>query len=241
MVTLLDNIILGLCPREDLNSMSEQKRQQIASLMDSENCSDADLDLLISNSEMRTLWSRFHLVRDVLTNDAPKVVDPHLSNRIYSMILKEPALLIPSARKARKVSWINELPSNIRTWGEQASGFAIAASVTAIMVFGVQTLNTPNPQDATKSAITAIELLEVDDLQITEQQEYSKLQKELLDFTRQSSQYGLQSMTPYVSTVNHKVTVPLTLFKPNYGSILDKSSQDEKTAADAENEVESEK
>ena len=199
--------------------MNEQKRQSVSNLMDNEMSSDAEINELVRNPEMRSIWSRYHLVRDLLQGEVPEAIDPQLEARIYSAIKNEPALLVPSARQ-QVSSWT----SNVRTWTEQATGFAIAASVTAIMVFGVQTLNKPLTPTIDNSAITSLQLLNVDTSLIADQTEYSKSQEFLLELTRKDSLYGLQYMTPYVSVVNYSVPVKLKPTSDNVYYNLDKKS-----------------
>jgi len=188
--------------------MNEQKRQNIASIMDDEYSSELEIEELISDPEMRSVWSRFHLVRDVIQGDIPKVIDPQLDSRIYAAIQNEPALLVPSARHK-----LSDWRATMKSWAEQATGFAIAASVTALMVTGVQTLNTPiTPTPSIdNSAITSLQLLEVDSTLIAEHTdtEYTPNQELLIELTRMQSHYGLHNMTPLVSVVNYSIPVVL--------------------------------
>ncbi len=210
--------------------INKQKQQTVADIIDFDSdidsnndvVSSADLDELVNDSEMRSIWSRYHLVNDLIKGEVPKSIDLQLDKRIFNLIQQEPTLLVPNVRRQQreqgkdgqlKPAKVASIATSIRDWTEQATGLAIAASVTAIIVFGVQTLNTPTQQT---SAITSLELLELDNLPIAEQSEHTQLQENLLDFTKQSSRYGLQNISPFVNVVSHSVTVPLTLFKPNY-------------------------
>ncbi|MCP3674024.1 MAG: hypothetical protein GY829_06090 [Gammaproteobacteria bacterium] len=184
--------------------MTEQKRQNVAAIMDDEYASNAEIEALVSDPEMRSIWSRFHLVRDVIQGDVPEVINPQLNSRIFKAIQDEPALLVPSARR-EVMTW----PKIIKGWSEQVTGFAIAASVTAMMVLGMQSLNTPEDIGIDNSAITSLELLNVDSSLIADETEYSVDQELLIEFTRQQSLYGLHDMSPLVSVVNY--TVPIKL------------------------------
>ncbi|MFT5451631.1 MAG: negative regulator of sigma E activity [Enterobacterales bacterium] len=213
--------------------MTEQKRQLVSRLMDDLSAQDAvsdqDMDQLINDSETRSIWSRFHLVSDIIKGDAPETIALDFEQRVQSAISNEPTLLVPSARNKKSNVETQKTPSfiveNIRDWAQQATGLAIAASVTAVMVLGVQALNSPQTTQISNSAITSLELLEVDNLQIAEESNYSELQENLLDYTRASSQYGLQFLKPQVSVVNHSVTVPLILIKSNFDSLLEESKK----------------
>ena len=195
---------MGGARNEDLENMTEHKRQNVAAIMDNEHASDTEIEALVNDPEMRSIWSRFHLVRDVIQDELPNVIDPQLHSRIYSAIQDEPALLVPSARREIK-TWRDTMKS----WAEQATGFAIAASVTAVMVIGMQTLNTPVTPGIDNSAITSLELLNVDNSLIADETEYSDDQELLIEFTRRQSLYGLHDMSPLVSVVNY--TVPIKL------------------------------
>jgi len=201
--------------------MNQDKFLHIAEIIEDDAASNSDVERLISDSEMRSIWARYHLVSDLIKGEVPREIDLLLNDNIMRAIQAEPTILAPSNLAANNDDSDNEIePSNVvsiggfvRNWAEQATGFAIAASVTIAIVFGVQSMNVPQePQ----SAITAIELLEADNLQITEHVAHTPLQENLIDFSRSTSRYGLQRMTPFVSAVNYSVTVPLTLFKPNY-------------------------
>ncbi|MFT5520042.1 MAG: negative regulator of sigma E activity [Enterobacterales bacterium] len=213
--------------------MTVQKRQLVARLMDDlsnqDNVSDQDVEQLINDSETRSIWSRFHLVSDIIKGDAPEAITLDFDQRVQSAISNEPTLLVPSARNKKSNVKTQKAPSfvvaNIRDWAQQATGLAIAASVTAVMVLGVQALNSPQTTQMPHSAITSLELLEVDNLQIAEESDYSQLQENILDYTRTSSQYGLQFLKPQVSVVSHSVTVPLTLIKSNFDSLLEESKK----------------
>jgi len=184
--------------------MIEKKQQYVSDIMDDVMDSDTDVDTLISDPEMHSIWSRYHLVRDVLQGDLPEAIDPEMDARIAMAIQSEPTLLVPDARNQ-----VASIGSQVKNWAEQATSFAIAASVMAIMIFGAQTLNTPESVKIDNSAITSLELLNVNNTLIADKTQYTDIQELLLDHTRNVSLYGLQYLTPYVSTVNH--TIPVIL------------------------------
>ena len=93
------------------------------------------------------------------------------------------------------------------------------------MIIGVQTLNTPVPA-TDNSAITSLQLLNVDSSLIADQAEYTDIQESLLEYTRSNSLYGLQYMTPFVSVVNHSVQVKLKPTSDHVYYNLDKKPDD---------------
>jgi len=202
--------------------MVEQKRQYVSAIMDDIISSETDVEDLISDPEMRSIWSRFHLVRDIIQGDLPEVIDPEMDIRIAQAIQDEPVLLVPSARNQ-----VATLGANVRNWAEQATSFAIAASVMALMIFGAQFMNSPESVKIDNSAITSLELLnvDVDNSLIDTKTEYTHIQEFLLDQTRTHSQYGLQYMTPYVSVVNYTIPVILKPTSDNVYYNLDKKAE----------------
>ncbi len=209
--------------------MIEQKQRHVSALMDDEIHSNADVEALINDPEMCSIWSRFHLVRDVLQGDLPEAIDPEMESRIAAAIQSEPTLLVPDARNK-----VASLGSNIKSWAEQATSFAIAASVMAIMIIGTQFINTPEAIKVDNSAITSLELLNVDSSLIDDKTEYTDVQEFLLDHTRTDSLYGLQYMNPYVSVVNHTVPVILKPTSDNVYYNLDKKSEQAKEQSDSD-------
>ncbi len=202
--------------------MVEQKQQYVSAMMDDVIASEAEVEELINDPEMRSIWSRFHLIRDVLQGDLPEAIDHNLDIRIAQAIQNEPALLVPGARKQ-----VATIGTHIKHWTEQATSFAIAASVVAVMIIGAQMMNMPQSVETDNSAITSLELLnvDVDNSLIDTKTEYTGIQEFLLDHTREHSIYGLQYLTPDVSVVNQ--TVPVIL-KPTSDKIyynLDKKPE----------------
>ncbi|MCP4270848.1 MAG: hypothetical protein GY781_02615 [Gammaproteobacteria bacterium] len=203
--------------------MIGKKQQYVSDIMDDMMDSDTDVDTLIHDPEMRSIWSRYHLVRDVLQGDLPEAIDPEMDVRIAMAIQSEPTLLVPDARNQ-----VASIGSHIKNWAEQATSFAIAASVMAIMIFGAQTLNTPESVNLDNSAITSLELLNVDNTLIADKTEYTEIQEILLDHTQTQSLYGLQHLTDLVSVVNY--TIPVIL-KPTSDRVyynLDKEEDQDK-------------
>ncbi len=213
--------------------MIGKKQQYVSDIMDDMMDSDTDVDTLIHDPEMHSIWSRYHLVRDILQGDLPEAIDPEMDARIAMAIQSEPTLLVPDARNQ-----IASIGSHIKNWAEQATSFAIAASVMAIMIFGAQTLNTPESVNLDNSAITSLELLNVDNTLIADKTEYTEIQEFLLDHTQTHSLYGLQHLTDYVSVVNH--TIPVIL-KPTSDRVyynLDKEeTQDKKDKLDEQSKA----
>ncbi|MCP4411434.1 MAG: hypothetical protein GY808_02520 [Gammaproteobacteria bacterium] len=213
--------------------MIGKKQQYVSDIMDDMMGSDTDVDTFIHDPEMHSIWSRYHLVRDVMQGNLPEAIDPEMDVRIAVAIQSEPTLLVPDARNQ-----VASVGSHFKNWAEQATSFAIAASVMAIMIFGAQTLNTPESVNLDNSAITSLELLNVDNTLIADKTEYTDIQELLLEHTRVHSLYGFQHLTNLVSVVNH--TIPVIL-KPTSDRVyynLDKEEgQDKKDNLDEQSKA----
>jgi negative regulator of sigma E activity len=106
--------------------MNEDMKLQLSSLMDGESVRDAERTVSdLSRSEpLRRTWRRYHLIADALCNNLPVHIDQRMVDRIAAAITNEPAVLVP-----RRSAWGRLL--------KPAAGFAIAASVTAIAILGL--------------------------------------------------------------------------------------------------------
>ncbi|MFQ5660565.1 MAG: sigma-E factor negative regulatory protein [Gammaproteobacteria bacterium] len=107
--------------------MSEQMKEQISMLMDGEMDGPGDqlISNLIQNKSLRDTWLRYHLISDVLKGQTPTCLDSRLVDRISARIADEPPILAPNAMRPR-------------FFIKAAAGLAIAASVAAIAILGLQ-------------------------------------------------------------------------------------------------------
>jgi len=84
----------------------------------------ATVDELLANGENRKAWGRYHLISDTLKRSLPKGMDNDFSSRVMAALDEEPTVLAPQPTKS--------------SWGQRAAGLAVAASVAAVAVLGVQ-------------------------------------------------------------------------------------------------------
>ncbi|MCF6338260.1 MAG: sigma-E factor negative regulatory protein [Gammaproteobacteria bacterium] len=85
----------------------------------------ASVDKLLARSENRKAWGRYHLIGDTLKRSLPKGMDHDFSSRVMAALDNEPTVLAPPA------------PTK-SSWGQRVAGLAVAASVTAVAILGVQ-------------------------------------------------------------------------------------------------------
>lgn len=107
--------------------MTELKREHLSALMDGEAVPPASLDALLREPALKASWARYHLARDALHHEL-YIPAGDLASRINAALEAEPTVLAPVARKPRAVTGLLK----------QAASFAVAASVTAAVIFGVQ-------------------------------------------------------------------------------------------------------
>ena len=87
------------------------------------------LDAINLSPELRRRWMRYHTASDALKNSLPAaLIKPDFSSRVMRAIDAEPTIFAP-----------RNITRKINPLVKQLAGLAIAASVTAVAVLGVQT------------------------------------------------------------------------------------------------------
>ncbi|WP_421205956.1 RseA family anti-sigma factor [Aeromonas sp. 601027] len=121
-------------------------KEQISALMDGE-LSDAEvLNELEMDSDLQDTWGRYHLIGDAMRGDLPVNLQLDLSDSIMTALEDEPTILAPKPVETAPVLQPVVAPvktdSNVvplfRRVGQQLGQYAIAASVAAAVIFGVQ-------------------------------------------------------------------------------------------------------
>ncbi|TNI85533.1 sigma-E factor negative regulatory protein [Aeromonas sobria] len=121
-------------------------KEQISALMDGE-LSDAEvLNELEMDSDLQDTWGRYHLIGNAMRGDLSVNLQLDLSTSIMAALEDEPTILAPKPVEAAPVQQPVVAPvktdSNViplfRRVGQQLGQYAIAASVAAAVIFGVQ-------------------------------------------------------------------------------------------------------
>ncbi|AYV36144.1 sigma-E factor negative regulatory protein [Aeromonas veronii] len=121
-------------------------KEQISALMDGD-LSDAEvLNELEMDSDLQDTWGRYHLIGDAMRGDLPVNLQLDLSDSIMAALEDEPTILAPKPVETAPVLQPVVAPvktdSNVvplfRRVGQQLGQYAIAASVAAAVIFGVQ-------------------------------------------------------------------------------------------------------
>ncbi|TNH74193.1 MULTISPECIES: RseA family anti-sigma factor [Aeromonas] len=121
-------------------------KEQISALMDGD-LSDAEvLNELEMDSDLQDTWGRYHLIGDAMRGDLPVNLQLDLSDSIMAALEDEHTILAPKPVETAPVLQPAVAPvktdSNVvplfRRVGQQLGQYAIAASVAAAVIFGVQ-------------------------------------------------------------------------------------------------------
>ena len=118
-----------------MNDMNEAKKEQLSAFMDGETGGQHQnlVDQLLKDPELMGAWSRYHLVSDCLKQCLPERIDKELAGNISQALQKEPAILAPDRR--------------VRPFIKPVAGFAIAASVAALAILGIQQQQVGGPHE----------------------------------------------------------------------------------------------
>lgn len=192
--------------------MTERLREQLSALMDGDAVSESSVSEFLGNPELKATWARYHLVRDALHNELSFPAGD-LASRVSAALDAEPTVLAPRAKKAFVI------PGFFR----QAASFAVAASVTAAVIFGVQTYqgrDIQQPALAQQGAPNGAPVVQQPSMLMvapmvqaasarssgakSPDPRQERLRAYLLDHSQQAAARGESGMLPYVKAVSHE-------------------------------------
>ena len=121
--------------------MNYAKKEQLSAFMDGEiDGQDKNLvDQLLKDPELLDTWSRYHLVSDCLKQSLPESIDKNLAGNISKSLQKEPAIVAPVRLSHPLI--------------KPVAGFAIAASVTALAILGIQQQQLGGPHETPQDTL----------------------------------------------------------------------------------------
>ncbi len=116
-------------------NMNDSKKEQLSSFMDGEiDGQDKKLvDRLLKDPELSDTWSRYHLISDCLKQNLPERIDRDLAVNVSKSVQNEPAIVAPVRLSHPLI--------------KPVTGFAIAASVTALAILGIQQQQLGGPHE----------------------------------------------------------------------------------------------
>lgn len=153
------------------------------------------LDALAADAELRSTWERYHLARAVIRNELDDVLVPGLSDRIAQRIQSA-----PSPRMLKSFGKI--IPGPVL---KAVGALAIAASVAAVAIVGLQTLNKQDTQTSTSVALNGASSDEYIRAGATRwDMDQPELESALNVYLVEHNEFastGMNSMFPYVRVV----------------------------------------
>lgn len=120
--------------------MTVNARERLSAWMDDPQADAAVFEQLLADPALQQQYSRYRLVGDSLRGELQGPLAIDLSSRVMAALADEPTVLAPKEPKSSL--WQRRLQPVLRQTGQ----LAVAASVAALVVVGVQQFNS-QPQD----------------------------------------------------------------------------------------------
>lgn len=180
-------------------------RETLSSAMDgaSDSLDGTTLAAIAADEGARSTWARYHLIGDVMRDSLVEVAPSEFSERLRVEIATEPTVLAPQ-RQGRPML-------------RPVAGFAIAASVAAMAVFGIRQMTSEQQLDAAPAVAVSAPLAGGDALLAAETRRIEadpvvdpveetfhsqrRLNSYLVKFNEQRSSLGVPGVNPYVRIV----------------------------------------
>ncbi|NMH58937.1 sigma-E factor negative regulatory protein [Alteromonas ponticola] len=117
--------------------MTEQQ-EKLSAFMDGELNQTEIIDAIKHDPALQAKWQRYHVIRSGLRKEATVAPQLDLTARVAAALADEPTVMAPRSR------WeCIPLVGNVVPFAKQAGQFAVAASVAAAVIVGVQYSNQP--------------------------------------------------------------------------------------------------
>lgn len=182
--------------------MNEKSLEQLSSLMDDElGPLEAERAIIEAGQDpqVRAAWARFHVVRDAVRNQIPERVAMDFADRVRAAIDAEPVIVAPSRRPSTRL--------------KPVAGLALAASVAAIAVLGVNAVSQRGGMESDAPAIAQSvsppqSNLTASMVQIGRETEESmqsaRLNSYLVNHNELRANLGMQGLMPYARIVGYE-------------------------------------
>ncbi|GAA5218396.1 sigma-E factor negative regulatory protein [Corallincola platygyrae] len=137
--------------------MAADNQQRLSAWMDNqadETISDEMIDALLEDEALQSTYSRYQLIGDAIRGEMPPVVDIDLTSRIADALEQEPTVLAPAQTESKPAAESGKVVSLLKQLGQ----YAIAATVAAVAVLGVQQYNQPGESEIPTPVLTTTPL-----------------------------------------------------------------------------------
>lgn len=179
--------------------MSNNSDEKLSAFMDDEIHPEV-LTTLKQDSEARGRWSRYHLIRDVLSGHTETIPSSDFAERVSAALRDEPTVLRPARRR---------LGHTVK----QVAGLAIAATVATVAVLTVQQSEISPGSVTAPAQVAANGSVPVDGIRSVnasnnppvrsfDQEVQSKLSNYLINHNEYSASSRMQGMLPYMRIVS---------------------------------------
>jgi sigma-E factor negative regulatory protein RseA len=118
-------------------------KQKLSAFMDGNIKDEALFDEISNDSKSLEAWQNYHLIGDVMRGDAPKSLEWNIAESVAMALEDEPAHSGQQARLSN-VTPLETQPTpaqakrQLPAWLNQLGQVAVAASVSLVVIFGVQ-------------------------------------------------------------------------------------------------------
>ena len=113
--------------------------EKLSAVMDDESHDSAFLAQLGKDAQLQQKWQRYHLVGNVMREETPSVLHFDISAAVAQALQDEPTVLAP--RQSKRQAMVAKVVPLLR----QSAQYAIAASVAAAVLVGVQRYGGEDP------------------------------------------------------------------------------------------------
>ncbi|MBD1389996.1 anti-sigma factor [Neiella sp. HB171785] len=110
------------------------KFERVSALVD-EQLDDKMIDALLDDPELQDQWARHHRVSDAVRGDDVSLLSTDFAASVSAAIEQEPTVLAPKPAKAKSTV---KVPGKVVRMFRQVGQYAIAATVAAVAIVGVQ-------------------------------------------------------------------------------------------------------
>jgi sigma-E factor negative regulatory protein RseA len=178
--------------------MADKTGEQLSALVDGE-CELSEqewmLKRLTRDADLKVRWQRYHMVSDAMKNNLPTAINTGFADRIRQVIDND----IPPLRTS-----ISTIPPRF-SWYKPVTGFALAASVAAVSVVGLQLVEQDDTVEANEQSQLAAATVGEEPPAFGNPRT-SRLNSYLVNHNEYASRNSVQGVLPYVRIVGYDST-----------------------------------
>ena len=119
-----------------------QQHEKLSAFMDGELNEAEFIDSVKNDSELQAKWRSYHVIRSGLRKEATVMPEFDITAQVAAALENEATVLAPKS-KWQSIPGVTKIVPFMRQSGQ----FAVAASVAAAVILGVQQMNQPAPTE----------------------------------------------------------------------------------------------